>query len=119
MTQAATPTSAKENDMRIASLETSIREGIGEIKSMITALDDRLRGVEVKVAEIGGTLDMRIKTLELLVTELQKRVDELEKAQEQAAPWVKAVKWMIGLFAGLVLTLAFSILTHEVELVFH
>ncbi len=53
------------------------------------------------------------------ITELRECVEALERKLEATEPWVRGIKWALGIFGAILITFLWQILTHRIELIFH
>lgn len=111
-------------------LEKSMGDGFRELKNMVSELDQRLRTIETTEIGLRQVQDLRVSQLE---TRIAETFSQHEKKQAQRdsqivglddrisalEPWVRGMRWLVGILGASVLMLLWGILTHTITLTMH
>jgi DNA repair exonuclease SbcCD ATPase subunit len=119
-------------------LERNMGEGFRELKQMIGALDQRMRTIETTENGCRQVADLRIGSLETRVNDserarlqehnrINERIDKAiaERSQliqaltdrvEWLEPWVKGLRWVVGIVGAAIIALIWGLITGTVTM---
>jgi hypothetical protein len=107
--------------MQIDQLSEYMRQGFGEIKSMLTALDERVRAIEH--AEAGcypvmtAKIDAAWREIDKLKTTVDSRGDRISALEHNQRLTSKVLIWLSGGLGTLILGTLWQLLTGGIHLV--
>lgn len=123
-----TPTAASNLDL--------VLQAIGEVKAMLTGLDERVRALEQttitqsvtasqkleaafrKLDEHANQISVLRNDLDCRVAERVKVTDDLSTRVTKAEGITAAVKWLGGILIALIVSLLWGVVTHQIEVTF-
>jgi hypothetical protein len=114
------PTPSSYSQAQIDQLAESMRAGFGEIKTMLQALDERVRCIEKNEAGtfpiVNSKLDAAWREIDVLKTKADDRLTRLAELEHKVRVLEKALLW-VGTGAGAaVMGLLWQILTGQVHI---
>jgi hypothetical protein len=115
-----TPTPTNYSQGQIDQLAEYMRQGFGEIKTMLQALDNRVRAIEQNEAGCYPVMTQRIDNTFVRLNELEKCGDDREKrlfGLEHDMRVMQKALWFVGSAAGTaIMALLWQLLTGQIHL---
>jgi hypothetical protein len=111
------PMTAGDND-RLDRLEQTVERGFEKMEQLISGLDARLRKIETSETGCRIETTMRTAAVEKDLSGLKLRVDQHDADVKFLLPWVRGLRWVVGVLGGSVILLLWGLLTGQVQLIF-
>jgi hypothetical protein len=119
MTPVNDPTTAAVQAAQIETLGESMRAGFDELKSMMRAMDDRLRKIENTEAGCFPLTSQRLEHFSKRLDAVEKTVGEHEKILSELVSTNRTLKWLAGIATAILISLLLALVTGQAAIVFH
>ena len=91
------------NEALIARLEKTVKDGFDELKSIMNAIEGRVRKLEEDNARICSTQELRMSALEKKHDDDHEELEELSKQVQGLDDRVKLIMWVGGIIGAAVI----------------